>query len=157
LLELARKRLVIAHDVARIKWNQKASISDPPREKVILDRVVELSASRGLDPAQTRRFFEEQIEASKMLQRADFDSWKERGVQTFVDVIDLKTLREQIDEINLQIVDALAEIEPMPPELAARDIFAKRAQVILQGDGITNDVRNCAIGPLMEVAKPRPR
>jgi chorismate mutase len=154
LLETVRRRLVLAHDVARIKWNQKAPISDRPREKLILDRVVELGLNKRLDPAQTRRFFEAQIEASKMLQSADFESWRERGVQSFADVVDLKTLRLQIDEINLEMVDALAEIGPVPGELATRELISRRGEVILQGEGITNDVRRRAIGPLIEVNEP---
>ena len=149
LLELTQQRLILAHDVARYKWNRKAAISDPKRENELLDGVVEQASAKHLDPVLTRSFFEAQIEASKMVQQADFDDWKTRGLGPFTEVIDLKDLRVKIDALNSQLIDALLEATPFLREASGLAVILKRADEILKGEGINNQVRSVAIKPLL--------
>src|SRR4051794_3177508 len=76
LLVLMGQRLEVMHDVARYKWARKSPIEDPARERALLDDVAEGGRRLGLEPETTRSFFAAQIEAAKLIQRADFRRWE---------------------------------------------------------------------------------
>src|SRR4051812_33658671 len=76
LLGLMRSRLVVMHHVARWKWASKAPVEDPGREAALLEDVAARGVALGLDPAATRAFFAAQIEAAKLVQRADLARWE---------------------------------------------------------------------------------
>jgi chorismate mutase len=149
LLDLIRERLLLAHDVARYKWNHKAPISDPGREKQLLQKMVQQASAKQLDESFTRTFFEAQIEASKLLQQANFDEWKASGQGLFSEVKDLKDMRVEIDELNTVLIESLAELFNELREPATRELISKRAAVILIGAGIDERVRAVAIKPLL--------
>jgi chorismate mutase-like protein len=79
LLGLIRNRLEVMHDVARWKWARKAAIEDPEREAALLLDVAEKGIPLGLDREMTLAFFRGQIEAAKVIQRADFSRWEASG------------------------------------------------------------------------------
>src|SRR5258708_4914725 len=76
LLGLIESRLEVMHDVARRKWADKSPIEDPKREASLLRDVEERGKTLGLDGPATRAFFGAQIEAAKMVQRADLRRWE---------------------------------------------------------------------------------
>src|SRR5215468_9195975 len=101
LLGLMRSRLVVMHDVARWKWASKAPIEDPGREAALLGDVADRGAALGLDPAATRAFFAAQIEAAKVVQRADFARWQADRRSPEGEAPDLAgVLRPRIDALN---------------------------------------------------------
>ncbi|MFX6226221.1 chorismate mutase, partial [Acinetobacter baumannii] len=71
-----KTRLDVAAPVARSKWNSHATIDDPAREAVILDDVAARAQKLGLDAAWTRRFFQDQFEAGKIVQRDLHRQWR---------------------------------------------------------------------------------
>src|SRR4051812_42959722 len=77
LLGLMRQRLEVMHDVARYKWAKKAPIEDSEREAALLKDVASRAADLVLDPELSRTFFRGQIEAAKVIQRADFSRWED--------------------------------------------------------------------------------
>src|SRR4051812_29797952 len=79
LLGLMRSRLEVMHDVARWKWAAKSPIEDPGREAASLRDVADRGSALGLEPAMARAFFGAQIEAAKLVQRADFRRWEADG------------------------------------------------------------------------------
>ena len=96
------------HDVARRKWADKTPIEDPVREAALLSDVVERGQRLGIDPDRTRAFFAAQIEAAKLVQRANFRRWETKGPEG--EAPDLKTvLRPRIDALNRDMITALAE------------------------------------------------
>ena len=151
LLGLMRGRLVVMHDVARWKWASKAPIEDPEREVALLKDVADRGVGLGLDPAATRTFFAAQIEAAKLVQRADFARWQADHRDPEGEPPDLaRVLRPRIDSLNRDLLDALAgaRIRPAMDEEAARRIRG-RAAVLLDGDGIDAAARDAAIRPLV--------
>jgi chorismate mutase len=151
LLGLMRSRLVVMHDVARWKWASKAPIEDPGREAALLQDVADRGVALGLDPAATRAFFAAQIEAAKLVQRADFARWEADHQAPEGEAPDLaRVLRPRIDSLNRDLLAALAEARPLPGKgaEAARRIRG-RADEILAGDGIDGPVRDAAIRPLV--------
>jgi chorismate mutase len=108
-----QQRLTRMHAVAREKWNAKAPIFDPQREQALLKDVVERGQSYHLDPKVTRAFFNAQMEAAKLLQEDDFGQWR-AGKQLPVPQpnSNLGTLRLQIDLLNRELLESLAQVGP---------------------------------------------
>ncbi len=69
LTDLAARRVEIAVKVAAAKFGTPSPIDDPVREQRILDSVAAKASAVGLDPDAAVRFFRDQIEANKVVQR----------------------------------------------------------------------------------------
>ena len=154
LLGLMRSRLAVMHEVARRKWADRSPIEDPGREAALLRDVAERGGALGLDPSTTRAFFGAQIEAAKIVQRADFRRWEAEHRGADPDAPDLaKVLRPQIDALNRDLLAALARAMPsLQGGGAAEARIRVRADEILAGDGIDDAVRAEAIRPLVGAA-----
>ena len=154
LLGLMRSRLAVMHEVARRKWADRSPIEDPGREAALLRDVAERGGALGLDPSTTRAFFGAQIEAAKLVQRADFRRWEAEHRGPDPDAPDLaKVLRPRIDALNRDLLAALARAMPrLQGGGAAEARIRVRADEILAGDGIDDAVRAEAIRPLVGAA-----
>jgi chorismate mutase len=146
LLGLMQQRLALMHDVARWKWSAGKPITDPDRERELLQNVVERGRGRGLSPELVRSFFAAQMEAARLVQQADFVRWKAKNQKPVADK-GLTVLRQRIDELNSELIDALAEARPALAEPAVQQALPRRAEAILTGDGL-DEVRETAIAPL---------
>jgi chorismate mutase len=147
LLRLMGRRLALMHDVARWKWNAGKPITDPERERDLLRSVVERGRAKGLDPDRVCAFFAAQIEAARLVQTADFDRWKAKAQEPFSQTTNLTLLRQQIDDLNSELIDALAEVVHRIDKPALRQALSGRAAEILTGNGLA-EVRETAIAPL---------
>lgn len=105
---LAGQRLATADAVAAAKWRTGRSISDPAREKVVLDAVAVRSVTRGLDPDECVAFFRDQIEASKVVQYGLFSDWSADPARAPRNGADLGHVRPVLDEITPELLDQLA-------------------------------------------------
>jgi chorismate mutase len=94
-----------------------------------------------------RSFFSAQIQAARLVQQADFDRWKAAQHGPFKETTSLTVLRERIDDLNQQLIDALAKLSPQLGEPNVQQALPQRAQTILTGDELAA-VRETAIGPL---------
>jgi chorismate mutase len=148
LLEAVKSRLDVMHDVARWKWSAHSPIEDPAREATLLADVAGRGDALGLDPAATRAVFAAQIEAAKLIQRADFARWESDRRDPEGKPPDLAgVLRPRIDALNRELLAALAEVR-LGRGTAAR--IRARAEAILVGGGIDATVRDTAIRPLAD-------
>jgi chorismate mutase len=147
LLSLMRQRLALMHDVARWKWNAGKPITDPKRERELLQSVVQRGRGKGLDPDLVRSFFEAQMEAARLVQQADFERWKASGQKPFAGTKSLAVLRQRIDELNAELIEALAAVRPRLRGQTVQQALPQRAEEILTGDGLAG-VRETAIAPL---------
>jgi chorismate mutase len=147
LLRLMEKRLALVHEVARWKWSAGRPIADPEREREVLQNAVERGRGKGLDPDLVRRFFAAQMEAARLVQQADLDRWKASQQPSFADTTSLAVLRQRIDEVNRELIDALAEVCPRLAERAVQQALPQRAKEILTDDGRA-EVRETVIAPL---------
>jgi chorismate mutase len=110
LLGLIADRLAVAPEVARTKWNTHAAIEDLPREAQITRSVAQVAPEHGLAPACASAFFQAQIDASKIVQRALHQEWTSRGQPAFEKVPDLaKEIRPVLDRLTPALLKALAE------------------------------------------------
>jgi chorismate mutase-like protein len=147
LLRLMEKRLALMHDVARWKWNAGKPIADLKREREVLQSAVERGRDRGLDADLVRTFFSAQMEAARIVQQADFGRWEASKQPPFADTTSLAVLRQRIDEVNRELIDALAEVCPRLAERTVQQALPQRAEEILTGDCL-DEVRETAIAPL---------
>ena len=151
LLKLIQQRLLIAHDVARWKWNQKRPIEDLKREQELLLKVRQQATTHSLEPDRVAAFFQAQIEAGKLIQTADFQNWQNQGIKSFANVPDLnQTLRPSLDKLNTEFLFALTELTSVLGCPQIQELIQSRSQVIIQGDGIDRQVQNLAISPLLQ-------
>ncbi|MGV0107308.1 gamma subclass chorismate mutase AroQ [Nostoc sp. DSM 114160] len=151
LLKLIQQRLLIAHDVARWKWNQKRPIEDLKREQELLLKVRQQATTHSLEPDTVAAFFQAQIKAGKLIQTTDFQNWQKQGIKSFPNVPDLnQTLRPSLDKLNIEFLFALTELNSVLGCPQIRELIQSRSQVIIQGDGIDRQVQNLAISPLLQ-------
>ena len=102
---------------------------------------------KGLDPELVRSFFAAQMEAARLVQQADFDRWKANKQKPFADTKSLAELRQRIDQLNSELIDALAEVRPWLWGQSVQQALPQRAEEILTGDDLAG-VRETAIAPL---------
>jgi chorismate mutase len=113
IVALVSQRLALAEPVARWKWAHHESITDTPREDALLASVDKRAQSAGVDPAFARLFFRDQIEASKDVQNALFDSWNHSSPPAGTPPDLVHDLRPKLDDVTNKLVAALARVEPL--------------------------------------------
>ena len=109
--------------------------------------------SYGLDPDTVSTFFQWQIQAGKLLQIADFQTWQRQGLQSFEHVPDLnQVVRPSLDKLDTVLLSSLAKLAPAldRPMIEHQQLIQSRAQIVLRGDGIDNTVRRVVLAPLLE-------
>ena len=102
---------------------------------------------KGLDPELVRSFFAAQLEAARLVQQGDFDRWQANKQEPFADTTSLAVLRQRIDHLNRELIDALAEVRPWLSRLTVQQALPQRAEEILTGNGLAS-VRGTAITPM---------
>lgn len=114
LVDLAAERLLLADEVAAAKYGTGIPIEDPRREQQVLDTVADLSTASGLDPAVGVRFFQDQIEAGKDVQRGLHERWNEHPELRPAHRPDLgEQVRPRLDRISVEAVRELRATEPV--------------------------------------------
>ncbi|WP_370946898.1 chorismate mutase [Amycolatopsis sp. cg5] len=109
LTDLAAQRVQIADKVAAAKFGTTQPIDDPVREQQILNEVAIKAAKLGLDPVTTVRFFRDQIEANKVVQRGLYARWTAHPEEQPSVRPDLATeVRPIIDRLNAGLLDQFA-------------------------------------------------
>ena len=154
LLGLIKERLDVAPEVARSKWNTKAPIEDPLRDKQIVDEVSKSAAEYGLEPEVARAFFTGQIEASKVVQNALHAEWTATGQPSFAKVADLAMdIRPALDRLAPALMRALAEALPVLRQRGGRRLLEAQARAIVaNAPGGEASVRH-AVAPLLALSR----
>jgi chorismate mutase len=109
---LAAERLATADLVAAAKWGTGSPIDDPAREQQVLDSVAAQAQQAGADPDEVRRIFRDQIEANKLVQRGLFARWTAHPSAAPTTKPDLNVVRQRINRITTDLVQALAVSTP---------------------------------------------
>ena len=143
LLGLMQQRLTLMREVARWKWNAGQPVMDAERERELLHSVVERGRGKGLDADLVRSFFAAQMEAARLVQQADLDRWKATKQEPFADTKSLVVLRQRIDQLNSELIDALTELRPWLWGQTVQQALPQRAEEILTGNGLAAGARGC--------------
>jgi chorismate mutase len=149
LLTTMNERLALMEDVAKFKRAQAQPINDPAREAQMLEQLEAKAPAHGLAAKDVRRFFTAQISAARAVQENLFARWDRESATVSKDSIDLAKVRERINQINDQLLVALAEWRHQSDPDAVR----RKAAEGLNGNGVTDHVRELAIEPLLSAEK----
>jgi len=141
------QRLELMTDVAKTKWNAKAPIADADREREQLTGLVKQGSALGLKKETVEAFFRAQFAAARRLQELHHQTWAKSGQQAFAQSKSLNDLRGGIDQVNLELLNALAKIQPVLNEAAVQERLRTRSvQVIALA---RHEVREMAVQPLL--------
>jgi chorismate mutase len=108
LVQLAEQRLATADTVAASKWGTQAPITDPAREKAVLDAAAAGATQRGLVPDEAVAIFQDQIAASKVVQFGLFSDWNADPTHAPGSAPDLGGIRGTLDQVTVELLDQLA-------------------------------------------------
>ena len=111
LVRSASERVALSDDVASAKWATGKPIDDPEREQRVLDDAGRRAIGLGLDPAEVKRVFRDQIEASKLVQRGWHHHWTVHPEDQPQNPPDLGRTRPEIDRLNGEILAQLRGTE----------------------------------------------
>ncbi|MCC4620832.1 chorismate mutase [Xanthomonas cassavae CFBP 4642] len=106
------QRNAIGDAVALSKWDSGKPVLDQTREAAVLLSVRDQASVHGLEPDDAVRFFAAQIEANKAVQYALLNHWHERGRAPETARPDLVALRTRLDQLQGELLDALAAAGP---------------------------------------------
>lgn len=135
LLMLQKARLDVAAPVARSKWNSHAPIDDPAREAVILDDVAARARLLKLDPEWTRRFFQDQFDAGKIVQRDLHRQWRAEQHPPFSNPPDLaRQVRPVLDRLTPDLLAVLTRLSGHWCEPGVQRALAELEPEILGAD-----------------------
>ncbi|NIJ92839.1 chorismate mutase [Xanthomonas campestris] len=112
LLDRIVQRNAIGDAVALSKWDSGKPVLDQTREAAVLQSVREQAPAQGLDADDAARFFAAQIEANKSVQYALLNHWRERGRAPDTARPDLAGLRTRLDQLQGELLEALADVAP---------------------------------------------
>ncbi len=142
------QRLLLMEDVARFKWNVAAPISDPTRERALLDALTKSSADERLPAQYLSGALDAQMAAARAYQLQRFAAWLANDQRRFAGVPDLQTeQRPAIDRATARLLEAIRS-----ERCIATD--ATREQLLLDGPPtISPDVWALAVNGLF----PMPR
>lgn len=107
LTDLVIQRLLVSDQVAAAKFGTDLPIDDPTREKQELDQVRQDATTMGIDADTAVRFFQQQIEASKIVQKGLFRLWTAHPELAPTSRPDLTVLRGQLDRLTTQLLGQL--------------------------------------------------
>jgi cyclohexadienyl dehydratase len=142
VLDLADQRLALMPAVAATKWRTHAPISDPAREKVVIQHAGELAAPLGLAGEPVERVFQIQIRLAVEVETHLTDGWTAHGFNYPEPIPELATqLRPQIDRVTTQLLRSLYLAAPVTaqPQFVAR--FSSLATQRLHGAGWSDGSR----------------
>jgi chorismate mutase len=148
LLKLMNKRLEVAVLVAKSKWNTKAPIDDPVREKIILDSVKNKAKKMGIDENLALDFFQAQFVAGKLIQRQLHKEWQTENRGPFEPNVDLKTeVRPVLDSLTPLLLLELKKLKPNSGNVRLLKRLKKDARKIINSN-FNDEVVETAIKPI---------
>jgi serine protease Do len=150
VLKLMQQRLALMKDVAGAKWSAKLPIADPQREAELTDQLVKKGQELGLAAGLVRGFMSAQLDASRQVQENFFEQWRKQNEVPKKGANLHTELRPRIEQVSIELLTALARLQPHLEQAAVRERLRDRAPALLAGEGITDAVREQALAPLMQ-------
>jgi chorismate mutase len=129
LTELAIRRLFVSDQVAAAKFGTGQPVDDPAREQKELNQVRQDATTRGIDPDAAMAFFQDQIIASKVVQKGLFQRWTAHPEQAPTTRPDLGQIRHQLDEITTGIMQQLVATKAVRQASPPRQVGQPEALV----------------------------
>ena len=154
VLELADERMSLMPAVAAYKWQNKAPIADPERERIVAARAGEVAGTMGLAPQGVQGFFEAQIRAARQTQGALHERWRADGFSFPTPIASLeRDIRPHLDRLTVDLLKAvnLATAELQRPDFVTA--YSARAAERLKAVGWTDSSRQDVLTALSAVRR----
>jgi chorismate mutase-like protein len=135
LTDLVIERLRVSDDVAASKFGTDQPIDDPVREQQVLDQVRNQADALGLDPDAATAFFQDQITASKVVQKGLFARWTAHPDEAPTTRPDLGQIRTRLDQLTaalLQQLEATVDVRTEPTSCTVQLTLAVGSAVVLE-------------------------
>lgn len=113
LTDLVIERLQVSDDVAASKFGTDSPIDDPAREQQVLEQVREQAGALGLNPDRAVAFFQDQITASKAVQKGLFARWTAHPDEAPTERPDLDQIRTRLDQLTTDLLHELKATEKL--------------------------------------------
>jgi chorismate mutase len=107
LTDLVIQRLHVSDDVAASKFGTSSPVDDPTREQQVLEQVRNQAGDLGLDPVSATAFFQDQITASKVVQKGLFARWAAHPEEAPTTRPDLGQIRTRLDQLTADLLREL--------------------------------------------------
>ncbi|MDR6712607.1 chorismate mutase [Pseudomonas hunanensis] len=135
LLNLIERRLATADVVALHKWDSQQPVQATEREHSIVAAVRLAAPAYQLSPDLAATFFDDQIEANKLIQYTLLSQWHLVGQAPDLPRHDLqKTIRPRLDSLQADLLRQLAYFHQQRPQDCASQLAFALAQ--RKGDAI---------------------
>ena len=125
LVGVSAKRLAIAERVALAKWDRGTAVEDAKREAQVVRAAVASAKEKGLSEQFISMFFGAQIEANKLIQYSLLAEWRRRGRAPEHKPIYLGDIRQELNQLQEQLIQALANTRPAREPATCRADVAK--------------------------------
>ncbi len=142
VLDTADERLALMPGVAASKWQTHASILDPERERIVIQRAGEQAAPLGLSAKPVERFFEIQVRLARELESHLTEQWSAQGFRFAGPIPDLATqVRPQLDALTGRMLRALYQAAPALRKPEFINLYAGLARQHLRREGWSSENR----------------
>ena len=125
LVGVFAKRLAIAERVALAKWDCGTAVEDAKREAQVVRAAVASAKEKGLSEQFMSMFFGAQIEANKLIQYSRLAEWRRPGRAPEHTPIYLGDIRQELNQLQEQLIQALADTRPAREPATCRADVAK--------------------------------
>ncbi|MFF0465157.1 chorismate mutase [Streptomyces mexicanus] len=113
LTDLVIQRILVSDDVAASKFGTTSPIEDPVREAQVLEQVRTQAEASGVNPDDAVAFFQDQITASKAVQKGLFARWTAHPEEAPTTRPDLGPIREQLDRLTTALLQELKDTQAL--------------------------------------------
>ena len=113
LVEIVIERLLVIDRVAAWKFGSGEPVDATKREQQELDAGRAHASRLGVEPDAAVAFLQDQIEASKVVQRGLFARWAEHPEQVSAAHPDICRMRGQIDHLNAELLQELTSTQDL--------------------------------------------
>ncbi|TKA06425.1 chorismate mutase [Actinacidiphila oryziradicis] len=113
LTDLVIQRIRVSDDVAASKFGTDSPIEDPVREAQVLEQVRTQAEADGVNPDAAVAFFQDQITASKVVQKGLFARWTAHPEEAPTTRPDLGPIRQQLDQLTTALLQELKDTEEL--------------------------------------------
>ncbi|HEU4624063.1 MAG TPA: transporter substrate-binding domain-containing protein [Steroidobacteraceae bacterium] len=113
VFRLADERMALMPGVAAYKWQRKAPVTDPERERAVTTHAVEVARTMGLAPEGIQALFDVQVRAARESQIRLHEAWRTRGYDFPGPIPDLaRDVRPTLDRFTVDFLRALYRAAP---------------------------------------------
>jgi len=109
VIDVIERRLAVMHGIALWKFENNSQVWHPAREKQILNALRKRANERGLDPEWVEEVLQGQMDAAKIIQWVDLDTWRTTRKTPEGTPPDLfSEVRPQLDQLSTELFEELA-------------------------------------------------